>query len=122
MNWYEAEALAIQRFVAGDVGRADEATVQSVGPGVVHALDGGAGVATRLQAEARSAVTADVEEGTQLAVAPTHDEHALPGQLDSLEVSRRGECVGAADAGPHLTEEALLFPPVDLGIVEVPAG
>ena len=67
-------------------------------------------------------MAADVEEGTQLTVAPTHNEHALPGQLDSLEVSRRGECVGAADTGPHLTKEALLFARVDLGFVEVPAG
>jgi hypothetical protein len=89
---------------------------------VVHALDGSAGIATWLQAEARSAVATDVEEGTQLAVAPAHDKHALPGQLDSLEVSRGGECIGAADTGPHLTEEALLFARVDLGIVEVPPG
>src|SRR3954454_10994232 len=107
MNGYESESLAIQRFVAGDVGSADEATVQSVGPGVVHALDGSPSVAARLQAEARSAVTADVEEGTQLTVAPAHNEHALPGNPTSLEAPRRGEGVGTADTGPHLTEEAL---------------
>ena len=67
-------------------------------------------------------MAADVEECAQLAVASAHDEHALPGQLDCLEVARRGQRVGAADAGPHLTEEALLLPRVDLGIVEVPAG
>ena len=122
MDRYEPEVLAVERFVAGDVGSADEATVQRVGPGVVHALDGGAGVAARLQAEPRAAVAADIEEGAQLAVAPAHDEHALPGQLDGLEVARRGERVGAADAGPHLTEEALLLARVDLGIVKVPAG
>src|SRR5215213_8048494 len=122
MNRYQAEDLTIQRFIAGDVGCADQAAIQRVGPGVVHALDGGASVATRLQADARSTVAADVEEGPQLAIAPAHNEHALPGQLDCLEVSRRGERVGTAGTGPHLTEEALLFARVDLGIIEVPAG
>ena len=115
MHRDESEVLPVQRLVAGDIGSADEATVQRVGPGVVDALDGGAGVATRLQAEARSAVSADVEERAQLAIAPAHDQHALPGQLDGLEVARRGQRVGAADTGPHLTEQALLLACVDVG-------
>ena len=122
LNWYEAEGLPIQRLVAGDVGSADKATVQCVGPGVVHALDGGAGVATRLQAEARSTVAADVEERAQLAIASAHNQHALPGQLHGLEVARARQRVGAANTGPHLTKQALLLACVDIGIVEVPAG
>jgi hypothetical protein len=122
MNWYESEGLPIQRLVAGDVGSADEAAVQRVGPGVVHALNRGTGVATRLQAEPCPTVAADVEERTQLAIPSAHDQHALPGQLDGLEVARRGQRVGTADTGPHLTEQALLLACVDVRVVEVPAG
>jgi hypothetical protein len=67
-------------------------------------------------------VATDIEEGVQLAVAPAHDQHVLPGQLDCLEVTRRGERVGAADTAPHLTEQALLLARVNLGIVKVPNG
>jgi hypothetical protein len=72
--------------------------------------------------EGDRAVAANIEEGVQLAVAPAHNQHVLPGQLDCLEVARRGERVGAADTAPHLAEQALLLAGVNLGIVKVPAG
>jgi hypothetical protein len=67
-------------------------------------------------------VATDIDEGAQFAAAPAHNQHVLPGQLDCLEVTRRGERVGATDTGPHLTEQALLLARENLGIVKVPAG
>jgi hypothetical protein len=61
---------------------------------------------TGFQAEPRSTMPADIEEGTQLAVTAAHDKHALSGELGGLEVPRIGKRIGTADAGPHLAEQA----------------
>ena len=88
-------------------GRADQAAVQGVGPGVVGALDGLGEPAGVLLAEPGAPVAADVVV-RPVAARPVaqHDDALLPDLLEEV-VARIGDPLLPADADPAPQEDAL---------------
>jgi hypothetical protein len=86
------------------VRRADQASVEVVGPRVIRALDAARKLSGLLRAQPRPAMTAHVMEGghTTRGVARDHDVVAV--QLANDELSRTLDLLGTGGIEPHTAE------------------
>ena len=95
---------------AGDVvhlRRRQQAAVETVGPGVIRALDAAVKGAVMLQAQLRPAMAADVVKGPDRSISRAHDQHARAGDIAPYERAGGGQLIGAPGRHPHLGEHAL---------------
>jgi len=91
---------------------AAQLSAQVVGPAVVAATEP-PGVSLRLGDDARCPVTADVEEGAEVAhVVPQH-EHRLAGDVSGDEVPRLLQLIHPGDELPAVAEDAAALQRVD---------
>ena len=116
----QAQGVAVD-LVLAHVGRADQAAVEGVCPGVVGALDGALQAAGGVVAEPRAAVPADVVEAAQLALLGAHHDHALAGHVDRHEVAGLVQALVAAGVEPGAREHPLALEVEHLGGVVVAA-
>ena len=92
--------------------KAAQLTPEIVGPPVVATAQL-PGVALGLGHHARGAVTADVEEGADVARVVAQDEQRLPGDLGGDEVSRTLQLIAAGHQLPGVAEHPLPLERVD---------
>ena len=101
---------------AGQVRGRRQPPAQLVGPGVVGAAQVAGGLSGRLQAQPGPAVAAHVEEGAQLAVGLTDDQHALRAGRGHEELARGGDLVRAGHAQPLPVEDGRPLALENLGV------
>src|SRR2546421_2961309 len=93
------------------VRRAEQATVERVGPTMVGALDASLKVALGGRTNAGAAMATDVEEGLHAAGCIARDDDAFTGDLAQNVVAGTWDFRLAASVDPHLRIETIhLFP------------
>jgi len=106
----------------GEVGRRRQPPVQFVRPRVIRAAKIPADLPRLLDADARAAVPADVEQRPQPAVALPHDEHALAAGPNGLELPGPADVAGPRNAEPVALEDRLLLAVEHVGICVIGPG
>src|SRR6185436_1626877 len=101
----ERVALLVEPLDVLHVGRADELAVGAVGPGVVRALERLAEATRLLAADPRAAMTADVEERAQHALAIAQHDDRFAADRAQKVLPGLGHPHGTADAVPGLGED-----------------
>ena len=103
----EDRALVVGDARAVEQRRAQAAPLEVVGPAVVRAADRARDPAGALVEQPGPAVTADVVEAAQDAVAPSGDDHRAAGHVHDDGVPRLGDLAGAAHRDPPAREHPL---------------
>jgi hypothetical protein len=106
----------------GQVGRRRQLPVQLVRPRVIGAPKIPADLPGLLGADARAAMSADVEQRPQPAVALPHHEHALAARLDGLELPGPADVAGPRDAEPVALEDRQLLALEHVGVGVIGPG
>jgi len=99
------------RHVFG-IGRAAQATVEAVGPGVIGTGDGDLEYALALQ-QTMTAMLADIVEGAQYAIASAHDRKVLADDVAGEVGSRIGDVGPVAGDLPAAPEDTITFPAIE---------
>ena len=89
------------------MGRLFQLPVESVGPGVVGADDGGA--FARITDELRAAMAAHVVKHAQGGIAPAHDKQRLAENGYRVDVARFFRVIGKTDTEPGVSKEVNFF-------------
>jgi hypothetical protein len=103
------------------VRRADQAAVQSVGPGVVRALNAAGELARGVGAQPGAAMAADVVERLHGAGRAARDDQALAEHLSNEELTRRLDLFEPPGANPVPREQPIHLDP-EAGFVDVEHG
>ena len=113
---------AVEPFDLVHVGRAQQTSVERVGPRVVRALDRAAQPPPLLFAESRPAMAAHVVMGARDSILPADDDHALARGRDQEVLARLRDLLLASGAEPGAQEDPLLLLREDLRRRVIEAG